>query len=136
MRQVKNSLSTSLNISWGLGMKNIMRYKGYLARISFDETDGVFVGDVLGLSEEISFHGASVDELRGDFEFAIDHYISVCREAGINPQKQAGGSILLRLAPETHVEAIIAAQAEGLSLNDWLVRAVEQAAPKNATRRR
>ncbi len=111
-------------------MKNVMRYKGYLARISYDETDGVFVGDVLGLSEEISFHGASVDELRGDFEFAIDHYLSVCREAGINPQKQAAGRILLRLSPDTHVGAMIAAQAEGLSLNDWLTRAVERALPR------
>jgi predicted HicB family RNase H-like nuclease len=107
-------------------MKNIMRYKGYLARIDYDEADRVFAGSVLGLAEHISFHGASVDELRGDFEFAIDHYLSVCREAGINPQKQAGGKVLLRLPPETHAEALIAAQAAGLSLNDWLVRAVRQ----------
>jgi len=107
-------------------MKNIMRYKGYLARIDYDEADRVFAGSVLGLAEHISFPGASVDELRGDFEFAIDHYLSVCREAGINPQKQAGGKVLLRLPPETHAEALIAAQAAGLSLNDWLVRAVRQ----------
>ena len=107
-------------------MKNIMRYNGYLARIDYDETDRVFSGNVLGLAEHISFHGASVNELRGDFEFAIDHYISVCREAGINPQKQAGGKILLRLPSETHAEALIAAQAAGLSLNDWLVNAVRQ----------
>jgi predicted HicB family RNase H-like nuclease len=106
-------------------MKNVMRYKGYLARIDYDEKDGVFVGNVLGLSEHISFHGASVDELRGDFEFAIDHYLSVCREAGINPQKQAGGRVLLRLPPEAHAAAIVAAEAAGRSLNDWLSSAVQ-----------
>jgi predicted HicB family RNase H-like nuclease len=107
-------------------MKNVMRYKGYLARIDYDESDGVFVGSVLGLSEHISFHGASVDELRGDFEFAIDHYLSVCREAGINPQKQAGGRVLLRLQPEVHAAASVAAEAAGRSLNDWLAAAVER----------
>jgi len=66
------------------------------------------------------------NELRGDFEFAIDHYLSVCREAGVAPQKQAGGRILLRLPAETHAEALIAAQAAGLSLNGWLQNAVRQ----------
>jgi predicted HicB family RNase H-like nuclease len=107
-------------------MKNIMRYKGYLARIDYDEADRVFAGNVLGLAERISFHGASVDELRGDFEFAIDHYLSVCREAGVAPQKQAGGRVLLRLPAETHAEALIAAQAAGLSLNEWLQNAVRR----------
>jgi len=108
-------------------MKNIMRYKGYLARIDFDEADGVFVGNVLGLSERISFHGASVDELRGDFEFAIDHYLSVCLEAGISPEKQAGGRVLLRLTAESHAGALVAAQAAGISLNEWLAQAVNVA---------
>ncbi len=107
-------------------MKNIMRYKGYLARIDYDEADGVFSGSVLGLAERISFYGASVDELRGDFEFAIDHYIAACRDAGINPQRQAGGRVLLRLSAETHAQALIAAQAAGQSLNVWLADAVQQ----------
>jgi predicted HicB family RNase H-like nuclease len=105
-------------------MKNVMRYRGYLARIDFDESVGVFTGNVLGLSEPISFHGASVDELQGDFTFAIDHYLSVCRAAGIAPEKQPGGKVLLRLTAETHAGALVAAQAAGISLNEWLSRAV------------
>lgn len=108
-------------------MKNIMRYKGYIARIDYDESDGVFTGEVIGLSEKISFHGASVDELRGDFEFAIDHYLSVCREAGISPERQAGGRVLLRLPPEWHAAALNQAESQGRSLNEWLVSAVEAA---------
>jgi len=107
-------------------MKNIMRYKGYIARIDFDGADGVFVGNVLGLTEPISFHGASVDELRGDFNFAVDHYLSACREAGITPEKLVAGKILVRLAPEAHAEALIAAKSAGTSLNDWMSDAVAQ----------
>ncbi len=105
-------------------MKNIMRYRGYIARIDFDESDGVFAGSVLGLSEPISFYGASVDELRGDFVFAIDHYLMVCEEAGIEPEKPAGGKILVRLTPETHAAVLIAARSNGTSLNDWMNDAV------------
>ena len=107
-------------------MKNLMRYRGYLARIDYDDLDGVFVGNVLGLSEAISFVGGSAAELRGDFEFAIDHYLSVCKAAGIAPQKQASGKLLLRLPIETHAALQIAAKVQRLSVNDWLVEAIEQ----------
>lgn len=106
-------------------MKNVMRYKGYIARIEFDEADGVFAGEVLGLSEQITFHGVGVDELRADFEFAIDHYLAACKAAGIEPEHQASGRLLLRLPSEAHASAIVAARAEGMSLNEWLVATVE-----------
>lgn len=101
-----------------------MRYKGYLARIDFEEENGVFAGNVLGLTEPITFFGASVDELRGDFIFAIDHYLSSCAAAGVTPEKQVGGKVLVRLPPETHAAALIAAKSAGVSLNDWLNDAV------------
>ncbi len=110
-------------------MKNVMHYKGYLARIDYDESDRVFSGNVLGMAENISFHGASVDELRGDFEFAIDHYLAVCREAGIKAQRQAGGRVLLRLPVQTHAASLIAAQAAGQSLNDWLTETIQRRIP-------
>ncbi len=105
-------------------MKNIMRYKGYVARIDFEEENGVFAGNVIGLTEPISFFGASVEELRGDFVFAIDHYLSLCAEAGIKPEKQVGGKVLIRLPPEIHAAALIVAKSAGVSLNDWLIDAV------------
>jgi predicted HicB family RNase H-like nuclease len=106
-------------------MKNIMRYKGYIARIDFEEENGVFAGNVLGLTEPISFYGASVDELRGDFEFAIDHYLAACREAGVVPEKQVAGKVLIRLAPEVHAAALIRAKSMGVSLNTWIAQAVQ-----------
>jgi predicted HicB family RNase H-like nuclease len=37
-----------------------MNYKGYTAKIGFDERDAIFVGRVLGLHAVISFHGETV----------------------------------------------------------------------------
>ena len=52
-------------------MQNVMKYRGYRARIDFDATDNLLVGRLLGMTEAIVFHGASVEELRADFEFAV-----------------------------------------------------------------
>jgi predicted HicB family RNase H-like nuclease len=67
-----------------------MTYKGYTARIEFDEGDGLFWGKVLGLP--------------------------------------ASGELMLRVAPEVHSAVLIAAQAHGISLNQWASRALQEAA--------
>ena len=43
---------------------NSMNYRGYTARIDFDDRDNIFVGRVLGLpaTVKISFHGETVAE--------------------------------------------------------------------------
>jgi predicted HicB family RNase H-like nuclease len=101
-----------------------MKYRGYTARIDYDGKDNIFTGVVVGLSEQLSFHGASVDELRGDFEFAINHYLASCKAAGVVPERQASGRLLVRMPSEVHAEAIVAAAAAGVSLNEWIVASV------------
>lgn len=39
---------------------NSMTYKGYTARIEYDERDNIFVGRILGIRSIISFHGPRV----------------------------------------------------------------------------
>jgi predicted HicB family RNase H-like nuclease len=108
-------------------MNNVMKYHGYSARIDFDASDSIFVGRLLGMTENIEFHGASVEELRADFEFAVDHYLAECERTGEKPEKPASGKLLLRLSPEVHAAAIVAAASEGMSLNQWVSDVVARA---------
>ncbi|WP_442963494.1 type II toxin-antitoxin system HicB family antitoxin [Pseudomonas sp. 3JA] len=58
---------------------NSMTYKGYKARVEFDERDDIFVGRVLGVRDIISFHADSVTELHAEFASAIEDYLADCR---------------------------------------------------------
>jgi predicted HicB family RNase H-like nuclease len=98
---------------------NTMTYKGYTARVEYDERDHLLVGRVLGLKVIISFHGETVSELRHGFEAAMNDYLHDCEERGITPEKPASGKLLLRVPPEIHAAALIRAQAQGMSLNQW-----------------
>jgi predicted HicB family RNase H-like nuclease len=98
---------------------NTLKYQGYTARIEFDERDDLFVGRVLGLRAIISFHGETVEELRKAFETAIDEFLLDCREEGVEPEKPVSGKLMLRVPPEIHRAALVAAQARGKSLNQW-----------------
>ena len=104
-----------------------IRYRNYTARIDYDAHDRIFVGRVLGMSEQLIFHGASVEELHADFEFAVDHYLSECEKEGRSPERPASGKLLLRLPPEVHVAASVAAASAGKSLNQWVVDTVTKA---------
>ena len=106
---------------------NTMTYKGYTARIDYDERDNIFAGRILGIRTIISFHGDTVDQLRAEFELAIKDYLADCKDQGINPDKPASGKLLLRVPPEIHGRALVAAQAAGKSLNQWATEVLEQA---------
>ena len=106
---------------------NTMTHKGYTARVEYDERDDIFVGRVLGLRTIISFHGATVGQLRKEFGTAVDDYVADCKAQGVRPEKPASGKILLRLPPEVHGAALVAAQASGKSLNQWATEILQEA---------
>ncbi|ROQ50078.1 type II toxin-antitoxin system HicB family antitoxin [Pseudomonas putida] len=105
-----------------------MTYKGYSARVEYDARDDIFVGRVLGVRDIISFHASSVSALHEAFSLALEDYLADCAEQGIAPEKPASGKVMLRIRPEVHAAASIAAQAAGKSLNQWADEAFERAA--------
>lgn len=112
-------------------MMNVMTYNGYLARIEYDPRDNIFVGHVLGVSDRISFHGESVDELGTRLREAIDHYLDDCARTGRAPEKPASGKLMLRIRPEVHAAVGIAAAAAGKSINQWADEVLERAAARH-----
>ena len=107
---------------------NTMTYKGYTARVEFDDRDSIFVGRILGIRNIISFHGETVSELRTAFERSVADYLLDCEQQGIQPEKPASGKLLLRVPPEVHGRALVAAQASGKSLNQWATEVLQHAA--------
>lgn len=107
---------------------NTMTYKGYTARIEFDDADGILVGRLLGIRDVVGFHADNVAELRAAFEESVDDYLETCEKIGKEPQKPASGKLMLRVPPELHRAALIAAEAAGTSLNQWAAKVLGEAA--------
>ena len=66
---------------------NKMKYRGYIARIEFDEVDRIFVGHLAGIKDIVGFHGTTVDELENAFRESVDHYIAISEQQGRPAQK-------------------------------------------------
>jgi predicted HicB family RNase H-like nuclease len=97
----------------------MLTYKGFTATIAFDADDEIFVGRVLGINDVVGFHAESVKALKTAFHEAVDDYVETCAKVGKHPEKRASGNLMLRVAPEVHAQATIAAEAAGKSLNQW-----------------
>ena len=102
-----------------------MEYKGYHAQIEFDAEDGIFVGKVYGITDSLNFHGTSVSELEEMFHQSIDNYLAMCAEYNKIPDKEFKGSFNVRISPELHREISLQAAQEGMSLNQFVLKALE-----------
>ncbi len=59
-------------------MANLLHYKGYVGSIEFIENKDIFYGKLEFINDLITFRGASVKELKEDFQEAVDEYIRDC----------------------------------------------------------
>jgi predicted HicB family RNase H-like nuclease len=105
-----------------------MTYKGYSARIEYDDEDGIMTGQIAGIRDGVGFHADSVDELKDAFHEAVDDYVAACAKIGKEPQKPYSGRVMFRVDPEVHRKAALAAELSGKSLNQWAEEVLNRAA--------
>lgn len=100
-------------------MMNVMTINGHKAAISFDPEIGLFRGEFTGLSGGADFYAADVAGLQREGEISLRVYLAACEKDGIEPLAKASGALNLRVSPELHRAATLAAKAAGRSLNQW-----------------
>ena len=100
-------------------MMNAMTYKGYTARIEYDDDDQIFVGHIAGIRDNVGFHADTVPDLQSAFQDAVEDYVETCAAVGKEPQKAYSGQVMFRISPEVHRRAALAAELAGKSLNQW-----------------
>jgi len=104
-----------------------MEYKGYFAKVEFDDDANIFHGEVINLRDVITFEGETVNELKEAFQDSVDDYLSFCSERGEAPEKPYSGKFVVRVEPELHKNITIEARKKGKSLNIWVKDAISTA---------
>ena len=103
-----------------------MKYKGYIGVVTFDEEANIFHGEVVNTRDVITFQGTCVDEIRQAFIDSVENYLRFCAQRGEQPERPFKGNLVLRMKPEVHQQAFIRAKQAGISLNEWINRAIEK----------
>ncbi|MGB6230920.1 MAG: type II toxin-antitoxin system HicB family antitoxin [Litorimonas sp.] len=111
-----------------MSLANTMTYKGYSARIQYDDEDGLLTGRIAGIQDGVGFHANTVDDLRAAFEEAVEDYLETCKAVGKVPERAYSGQVMFRVDPDIHRRAAIAAELSGKSLNQWAEDVLSKAA--------
>jgi predicted HicB family RNase H-like nuclease len=111
-------------------------YKNYKAVVGFDPDDEIFTGRIVGINDVVGFHATTVKALKTAFHEAVDDYLSACKKLGKRPEREMSGNLMLRVAPQVHADAAMAAELAGKSLNQWAEEVLRTAAGETAPERK
>ncbi len=98
-------------------MMNSMNICGHKATIQYDPEIDMFRGEFTSLNGGADFYATNIAELRKEGELSLQVFLQMCKESGIEPQKQYSGKFNLRVSPKLHADIAQKAAAEGKSLN-------------------
>ena len=102
-----------------------LKYKGYIGSVDYSEEDNILFGKVLGMSKDaITYEGTTIDDLKTDFEEAVDHYLATCKANGVEPRKSYTGLLNIRISPDVHSQLASLAQKFGTSINSVIKTAI------------
>jgi len=107
-------------------MSDMLEHKGYYGTVEYSAADKVLFGKVIGINGLISFEGDSVEDLKRDFESAVDDYLATCAEDGVEPQKQYRGNFNVRVSPELHRSLAMYSAIHGQTLNSTVEEAIKR----------
>ena len=107
-------------------MKDVLRYKDFIGSVHFSAEDDCFFGKIEGIDDLVTFEGGDVGDLKRSFREAVEDYIDLCRKAGKPLFKSYVGSFNIRMPAELHQKAARKSALLGISLNQFVQRAVEK----------
>ncbi|HWW06502.1 type II toxin-antitoxin system HicB family antitoxin [Collimonas sp.] len=98
----------------------VLNHRNYSGSIEISIEDGCLHGEILFINDLVSYEAENVRELQTAFEDAVDVYLDKCQREGLEPDKPCSGTFNVRLTPELHRNASLAAARKGQSLNDFV----------------
>lgn len=104
----------------------MMKYKGYIGHVVYDDQAKLFHGEVIGLKDVITFQGTNVAELEQAFKDSIDDYLAWCKERGESPEKAFSGNLRLRINPDLHAKLSLEAALHNKSLNSLILEKLKK----------
>lgn len=107
-------------------MSDLLQYKGYHGTVGYHSEDNMLIGAVVGVQDSLNYHGKTVDDITEAFHNCVDEYLEVCRAIGKDPDREYKGSFNVRISPELHRQADLAAKKHQVSLNQFIQEAIRE----------
>jgi predicted HicB family RNase H-like nuclease len=103
-----------------------LQYNGYLGSVECSFEDGCLHGKILYINDLVTYEAETVPALEAAFRESVDDYLETCAEIGKDPDKSFKGTFNVRMTPEQHKAAAVAAGLQETTLNDFVSQAVTE----------
>lgn len=107
-------------------MKDIIQYKGYYGSVHYSDVDQVFFGKIEFIRSLVNYEGTDAAGIRQAFEEAVDDYLELCQNEGLEPDQSFRGSFNVRTGSDLHRKAALYAKEKGINLNNVVTEALEE----------
>ena len=87
----------------------------------------MFRGEFVGLNGGADFYAKDIEGLKKESAISLKVFLKACQERGIEPRKEYSGKFNVRVPVELHAEIASISTAEGKSLNQWVIDALDHA---------
>ena len=77
-------------------MKDTMSYKGYIGSVHYSDEDQVFFGKLEYIKSLVNYEGADVKSLKQSFEEAVEDYLDLCKQKGLEAEQPFQGNFNVR----------------------------------------
>jgi predicted HicB family RNase H-like nuclease len=96
---------------------NTFTYWGYTGEVEYDAEAKILYGHVIDLDDVITFESEDAREIEEEFHRSVDDHLDWCAGRGKEPERPFSGKLVLRMPPDVHRAAVVAAARERKSLN-------------------
>lgn len=104
---------------------NTLTYNGFLGVFNYIEDEDILHGKIEGITDLVTFEGASIKEVKEAFREAVDDYIEICKEVKKEPLKSFKGSFNVRLTPQLHTQVFFEAKRQNMNINQFVKKALQ-----------
>jgi len=103
-----------------------LQYNGYIGSVECSFEDGCLHGKILYINDLVTYEAETPLGLEAAFKESVDDYLQTCIEIGKDPDKSFKGTFNVRMTPERHKAAALAAVLQETTLNDFVSQAVAE----------
>jgi predicted HicB family RNase H-like nuclease len=103
-----------------------LKYKDYLGSSEVSTEDHCLHGKIMFIRDLVTYEAKTVKGLEEAFQAAVDDYLETCITLGKDPDKPFTGTFQIRVGPQMHRDAAMAAKIAEISLNEWVGMAISE----------
>ena len=108
-------------------MSNVLSYRGYYATVEFDSEEGLLCGSVVGMTTVCTSRWRLPPGVESAFHEAVDDYLAFLQGKREATGESYRGSFNVRINPDLHRAAALAAAVRKESLNQFVADAIAAA---------